>query len=598
MEILKRTGIILVMISLALMSALLFTGKYRLADEAIAESNMSGTQRDAFRESVRGLSGETLASKFRFISRLNDAFDKANRQITESHSVSEDEIDQLARLFRQQSPIGYSTDSAAKVFPGSDPVAKAKRKGVGDYSSWLGEREFEDYENFKSQLAQSIDNYNKDVADQLGFRSNRIRSLTFYFVRTSYSGWITRFPALMLILTIGLLTAGTLMYTLPRFNEGEAGIKNDDTFRNSLTSIGWSGIIAGILLILFYCVLYWFPHWIAEWTLLLDPVSRWMSGRPADHWFFYGFFYSWAILFLGLKFLTKYRHSRLQQIRTWSVIFFQLLFAFALPHILFTLNLPEVDLKNIWPLDYTFFFEWRIDQYMEAGALGIFFFGWGVALIVIGVPVITYFFGKRWYCSWVCGCGGLAETAGDPFRHLSDKGLRAWRIERILVHSVLLFAVVMTGWVLYTFFSGKSVWLGISSYKVREVYGFLIGAVFAGVIGVGFYPFMGSRVWCRFGCPLAAYLGIVQRFKSRFRITANGGQCMSCGNCSTYCEMGIDVRAYAQKGQNIIRASCVGCGICAAVCPRGVLRLENKKEKGRFNTPVLLGNDGYISNRK
>ena len=39
--------------------------------------------------------------------------------------------------------------------------------------------------------------------------------------------------------------------------------------------------------------------------------------------------------------------------------------------------------------------------------------------------------------------------------------------------------------------------------------------------------------------------------------------------------MGIDVRAYAQRGQNIVRASCVGCGVCAAVCPRGVLSLEN-----------------------
>ena len=50
---------------------------------------------------------------------------------------------------------------------------------------------------------------------------------------------------------------------------------------------------------------------------------------------------------------------------------------------------------------------------------------------------------------------------------------------------------------------------------------------------------------------------------------------MSCGNCSTYCEMGIDVRAYAQEGKNIVRSSCVGCGICSAVCPRGVLKLEN-----------------------
>ena len=74
---------------------------------------------------------------------------------------------------------------------------------------------------------------------------------------------------------------------------------------------------------------------------------------------------------------------------------------------------------------------------------------------------------------------------------------------------------------------------------------------------------------------MAAILGLQQKLFSRFRITTNGGQCISCGNCSTYCEMGIDVRSYAQKGQDVVRASCVGCGICAAVCPRGVLRLEN-----------------------
>jgi Pyruvate/2-oxoacid:ferredoxin oxidoreductase delta subunit len=104
----------------------------------------------------------------------------------------------------------------------------------------------------------------------------------------------------------------------------------------------------------------------------------------------------------------------------------------------------------------------------------------------------------------------------------------------------------------------------------------------SGVVGVGFYPLLGNRVWCRFGCPQAAILGIFQRFFSRFRITTNGGQCMSCGNCSTYCEMGIDVRAYAQRSENIVRASCVGCGVCAAVCPRGVLRLENGEPGDRF----------------
>ena len=135
-------------------------------------------------------------------------------------------------------------------------------------------------------------------------------------------------------------------------------------------------------------------------------------------------------------------------------------------------------------------------------------------------------------------------------------------------------------------------WVCLRKLKFSNIYSLIIGSIFAGVIGTGFYPIFGNRVWCRFGCPLAAYLGVVQRFKSRFRITTNGGQCISCGNCSTYCEQGIDVRAYAQKGENIIRASCVGCGVCSAVCPRGVLKLENGPEDGRINpTEILLGND-------
>jgi ferredoxin len=56
--------------------------------------------------------------------------------------------------------------------------------------------------------------------------------------------------------------------------------------------------------------------------------------------------------------------------------------------------------------------------------------------------------------------------------------------------------------------------------------------------------------------------------------------------------MGIDVKWYAQRGQNIVRASCVGCGICSAVCPRGVLKLENREEAGRINpNPIIIGND-------
>lgn len=95
---------------------------------------------------------------------------------------------------------------------------------------------------------------------------------------------------------------------------------------------------------------------------------------------------------------------------------------------------------------------------------------------------------------------------------------------------------------------------------------------------------------------MAAILGLLQKWFSRFRITTNGGQCISCGNCSTYCEMGIDVRAYAQANQSFTRASCVGCGMCAEVCPRGVLSLE-QTDAGHGLVPLRLGRDRGPSQR-
>ena len=55
--------------------------------------------------------------------------------------------------------------------------------------------------------------------------------------------------------------------------------------------------------------------------------------------------------------------------------------------------------------------------------------------------------------------------------------------------------------------------------------------------------------------------------------------CISCGMCTKVCEMGIDVRAYAQANQSFTRASCVGCGMCAEACPRGVLQLGSVRAR-------------------
>lgn len=345
-------------------------------------------------------------------------------------------------------------------------------------------------------------------------------------------------------------------------------------WQNSITARGiWAWLLA-ILLTGFYTVLYFFPEgWFYGLTQLFEPLSLLMRGLPADKWFVYGALYTFSVLLMGGKFLFKYRNNRYQTLRTISVMFFQTGFSFLIPAFMQLMNQPEYYFTYFWPLKDYYGTPGALQYYGHATSLSVYFIGFSALMTFVGTPVLTYFFGKRWYCSWVCGCGGLAETAGDPFRHLSDKSLTAWKLERWMIHSVLVAVVLMTG-LLWINSWQQGALLGKFSQSFASIYGYVIGMAFSGVIGVGFYPLLGSRVWCRFGCPQAAILGIFQKKQSKFRITVNGGQCISCGNCSTYCEMGIDVRAYAQRGQDVVRASCVGCGICATVCPRGVLRLE------------------------
>ncbi|MGV3639441.1 MAG: 4Fe-4S binding protein [Adhaeribacter sp.] len=387
---------------------------------------------------------------------------------------------------------------------------------------------------------------------------------------------------------MALAAGGLGLYFLRTYLKSPPGVKNNGVWLRDSTSRGAIAWITAVFLTGFYILLYWFPASLQGLIRSTDGFSDWLRGKPADHWFVYGLFYTGAVLVMGGRAILKYRHSPYQLIRTCSVMFFQLGFAFLLPYFLVNLNRPEFYFSYFWPLKYDYLFPGTVWQLRhEAGALGIFMVFWTSIISFIGVPLLTYFFGKRWYCSWVCGCGGLAETAGDPYRHLSDKSRKAWRYEVAIIYPILGLIVLVTALLWINSFAGGAL-LGSLSNTLAQGYGFFIGAIFSGVIGVGFYPLMGSRVWCRFGCPMAAYIGWWQKHFSRFRITTNGGQCISCGNCSTYCEMGIDVRWYAQQGQPIIRASCVGCGICATVCPRGVLNLENGPRQNRYQGSALI----------
>lgn len=337
-------------------------------------------------------------------------------------------------------------------------------------------------------------------------------------------------------------------------------------------------------------------------------------------WSLYGLLYSMSVTVGGVYVCGKYWHNRYQVVRTSVVMLVQVSFGFSVPVILSMFSQPGYYLSYFWPLKIDAFYPDNILRDPTPFVL------WSFLGSLVLVPLLGALFGKRWYCSWVCGCGGLANTAGEPWRHLSQKGSAAWRFERVSIHLTLGVAVVTTllvvlaSWVAPDSQVSGVWWSGHGAHsayrvndalhsaalvgaaaKARYYYGVVVTAVLSGAIGVGLYPLGGTRQWCRNFCPMAALLGLVQKL-GRYRIKVKADMCISCGMCTKYCEMGIDVRSYAQANESFTRASCVGCGMCAEVCPRGVLSLENHtprspQEKSGDLVPLRLGRDRGPSNR-
>ena len=607
MKKIRIAGLGIFITSVLIFIATLFLGGFNLSDSAI-EKTLNGKNPKIIQDfkaiaQQENVLNADISNPFEFIdNKIAPLIEKYNAkttaEIAAKKGLSSSEINLILADATKGNKVNYSKSILENIFK----TQPEKIAVVDNATNWMytSSKKYDKTDDFKKDFTAKIDDINKTNASEFLIYDNKY--IRYDIAKASSVGVVADNKWLFWFLTFGLGIIGSLLFIISGlFLEPVAGIKNNGIYLQASTNRGWVGASVGIFLVTFYILLYFYPHLIINWTNIVDPLKQiFVKNGVASQWFLYGILYCTSMIVMGIRMFIKYRNNQYQIVRTASVLFFQIIFAFLLVEILPLFGLPGVDLKNTWPLDYNFLTDWNVKQYLDAGHLGKFMFFWGIILSIIVVPTMVYFFGKRWYCSWVCGCGGLAETLGDPYRQLSDKRLVAWKIERWTIYPVLVFAIIMTIVVGYNTYNiimspenvGDSTFLGINAYKINEMYGFFIGSIFSGIIGTGFYPILGNRTWCRFGCPLAAYMGLVQRYKSKFRITTNGGQCISCGNCSTYCEQGIDVRAYAQKGENIVRSSCVGCGICSAVCPRGVLKLENTSTKGRINSnDILLGND-------
>jgi len=305
-----------------------------------------------------------------------------------------------------------------------------------------------------------------------------------------------------------------------------------------------------------------------------------LGFRQVDGGFWGTVLYSLIILVFGIRAFMKYP-SPLQKRRYVYLIGFQLIFLFGIPELLAPLIIERpwkfYALSVPWPLSIWSLVDapsWTPDGRALTAAMWI---GAGALASFVLIPLYVRKHGER-FCSYMCGCGGLAETLGDLWRHLAPRGATSYRAEWF-GRAIMILAIPVTLLIL------NDAWAFLASdalYNVKSFaqhwYGLMVDFWLAAVIGVAFYPYLGNRVWCRFFCPLRAYMEILSRKFSKIAIKSNE-KCIGCGECTRFCQMGIDVQNFAQRQETFHNgnSACIQCGICIQVCPMDVLYLGERK---------------------
>jgi thioredoxin reductase/Pyruvate/2-oxoacid:ferredoxin oxidoreductase delta subunit len=231
---------------------------------------------------------------------------------------------------------------------------------------------------------------------------------------------------------------------------------------------------------------------------------------------------------------------------------------------------------NAWPLNMSAF---QVNPVAGPGdpewwhMVGVVGVVWAVVLTFVVIPLFTIRYGKI-YCSYICSCGALAETVGNSFRHRGPKGDWPRRIEKygyifILLATIATIADLM-GW-------APVLWVkGDQPFKLDLMgwYDIWVGTFLAGAMAIGLYPFLGQRIWCRMWCPLAFWMNFWGRW-SKFKITPEKGKCIDCNVCNQFCQMGIDIKGRALRGEpvTLVDTPCVGCQECIVRCPMQILHL-------------------------
>jgi ferredoxin-type protein NapH len=231
-------------------------------------------------------------------------------------------------------------------------------------------------------------------------------------------------------------------------------------------------------------------------------------------------------------------------------------------------------------------------------------------LLPLAVLLITGLALGRWICGWLCPFGLIS----DIFDRISKKTwrpARAWSWLKFGVLALIFVVPLMMG------AAGGSTWLPFCSTLCisGSVFGLLpyyattgageFAAVFTpghldGLLIVLFHASVlfafvwlarkiSGRVFCKYVCPMGAFLGLFHRL-TMVRVIHDPDPCNDCGKCRGDCPMQIDL----SDPHFLVQSNCVRCGRCVKICPTDARRWVfgfGKGKEAELGRPVGLSHD-------
>ncbi|MEK6697562.1 MAG: 4Fe-4S binding protein [Nitrospirota bacterium] len=232
-----------------------------------------------------------------------------------------------------------------------------------------------------------------------------------------------------------------------------------------------------------------------------------------------------------------------------------------------------------------------------------------LSLVVIVLSILL----GRVFCGWVCPLGTLNNIVGSFRKKGQDGPGRNWhRVKYYLLTGILasaLFTLQPVGlmdpisllirslsvsvYPLFnygvraafdTLYSVSPSGISVASEPVYSILkktvlsfnqpfynqGVFIGVLFLTVLGLNLVE---KRFWCKYLCPLGAFLGILSRFSFLKRTVSEG--CTECGACSSVCQG----NAAPDEKEKWKDTECLYCWNCDDVCPANAVSFGFRGKK-------------------